>query len=142
MIAEEKLTNNTEVVATEILTLERAALDRWGKGDPDGILDLYAEDVDYFDPFQAARVKGREEMRRIYDGLRGLVKLESSNIVDPNVRVCGDMAVLTFNFVSRMENGSDNRWNATEVYQQIAGKWLIVHAHWSYTQPKLASSQQ
>lgn len=33
-----------------IIALERAALDRWGKGDPKGFLETYAPDVTYFDP--------------------------------------------------------------------------------------------
>src|SRR5512147_2730445 len=34
----------------QILALERRALDRWGKGDPGGFLELYAADITYFDP--------------------------------------------------------------------------------------------
>ena len=35
-----------------IIALERGALDRWGRGDPQGYLDLYARDVTYFDPMR------------------------------------------------------------------------------------------
>jgi uncharacterized protein (TIGR02246 family) len=128
----------TQEIAQEILAMERAALDRWGNGDPDGFLEISAEDVDYFDPFQAGRVKSREELRQIYDGLRGLVKIAWSDIVNPQVRVCGDVAVLTFNFVSRTPGETESRWNTTEVYERRGGRWLIVHTHWSFTQPKLA----
>ena len=37
--------------AEEILALERAALDRWGKGDPDGYIEIYSSEITYFDPF-------------------------------------------------------------------------------------------
>ena len=45
--------------ATEILALERAALDRWGQGDPDGYLEISAPDVNYFDRSEERRV-GKE----------------------------------------------------------------------------------
>lgn len=32
-----------------IIGMERAALDRWGNGDPGGFLEISAEDVSYFD---------------------------------------------------------------------------------------------
>jgi hypothetical protein len=128
-------------IAQEILANETAALERWCKGDPDGFLEISADDVDYFDPYQAARIKSHAELRQLYDGLRGMVKVESFELISPNVRVCGDMAVLTFNFVSRDEGGSENRWNTTEVYQRFGADWRIIHSHWSYTQPKLADSQ-
>ena len=39
-----------------IVALERGAMDRWGKGDPGGYLDLYASDATYFDPSQERRI--------------------------------------------------------------------------------------
>jgi hypothetical protein len=33
-----------------IIALERGALDRWGRSDPQGYLALYAREVTYFDP--------------------------------------------------------------------------------------------
>src|SRR5713101_3161098 len=35
-------------VAEHIVELERAALDRWGRGDPNGFLEVSALDVSYF----------------------------------------------------------------------------------------------
>ena len=42
--------------AGEFIALTRAALDRWGKGDIQGLLDLYAPDVTYFDPVQKSLI--------------------------------------------------------------------------------------
>lgn len=41
-----------------VFALERAALDRWGKGDPGGYLEITAPEVSYFDPFVERRVDG------------------------------------------------------------------------------------
>src|SRR3954466_3212236 len=64
-------------------------------------------------------------------------------MIDPKVQRSGDVAVLTFNLVNYavMPNQTTesvlNRWNATEVYERQNGVWRIIHAHWSYTQPKI-----
>ena len=50
-------------------------------------------------------------------------------------------AVLSFNLTSHTRNPDGTprtvRWNSTEVYRRIAGKWKIVHNHWSFTRPEL-----
>src|SRR5262249_39400656 len=38
-----------------------AALERWGKGDPDGFLEIYADEITYFDLTQERRVDGRPQ---------------------------------------------------------------------------------
>jgi len=40
---------NPENAQQTILALERAALERWCKGDPFGLSDIAADDVTYFD---------------------------------------------------------------------------------------------
>src|SRR5438309_801556 len=47
----------------ELVALERSALDRWIKLDPQGYLDLRAPEVTYFDPFTERRVDGLDAMR-------------------------------------------------------------------------------
>ena len=47
----------------ELVALERSALDRWIKLDPQGYLDLQAPDVTYFDPFTERRVDGLDAMQ-------------------------------------------------------------------------------
>jgi ketosteroid isomerase-like protein len=124
-------------IAARIIAMERAALDRWGEGDPDGYLEISADDVVYFDPGTARRLNGIAELRALYDQFRGKIRIDHFEIVDPNVQVDGNVAVLTFNFVSRGSEG-EMRWNTTEVYRRDKDDWRIIHTHWSFTQPKLA----
>ena len=49
-------------IAQHIISLERGALDRWIRADPDGYLSLYAIDATYFDPFCEKRVDGLDEL--------------------------------------------------------------------------------
>ncbi len=124
--------------AATIIALERAALDRWSKGDPDGFLEISDFEVTYFDPFTERRVDGREALAKIYDGIRGKIHIDRYEMISPSVAVFDDVAMLTFNFVSHGNEGS-MRWNTTEVYRRRHGEWRIVHTHWSLTQPKIAS---
>ena len=121
-----------EDVTQTLIAMERAALDRWGKGDPDGFLEISAPQVTYFDPFIGKRIDGLAALRRHYDGIRGQISIDRFELLNPQVEAAGDMAVLSFNFVSR--TGKDeHRWNCSEVYRRIEGRWCIVQTHWSLT---------
>ena len=121
-------------IATTLLAMERAALDRWGKGDPSGYLETNSEDASYFDPFVEGRVDGLEALTALVEGVRGKIRIERDEIIDPRVQVIGDAAVLTFRFDSHGSEGA-MRWNCTEVYQRFGDGWKIVHSHWSFTKP-------
>jgi ketosteroid isomerase-like protein len=125
---------NATSVADHILKLERAALDRWGKGDPDGYLEISASEVTYFDPFVERRLNSLAELTAWYDQIRGKIKIDRDEIVEPHVNVIGDAAILTYRFVSQGSEG-EARWNCTEVYQRFGTDWKIAHSHWSFTKP-------
>ncbi len=127
----------TDSLELKLVDLERSAMNRWIKGDPDGFLELSAEDVVYFDPFQERRLNGHAELKEYYDSFRGSVHIDRYEFLDPKVQCTDSMAMLTFNFVSYMKEKVD-RWNCTEVYRfQPDGRWKIIQSHWSYTMPKM-----
>jgi len=136
-------------VARRVVALERSALDRWIRADPDGYLGLYANDATYFDPFRDKRVDGLAELKARTAPMRG-IKLPFTEpryeMIDPRVDVEGNVAVLTFNLVNygkptgRTDETVLARWNATEVYRRQNGAWRIVHTHWSFTKPQLAGA--
>lgn len=125
-------------VAEHIIDLERRALDRWCHGDPSGFIEQSAPDVVYFDPFIKARIDGRERLLEYYEPLRGTIFAEHFDLVNPRVQVMGQVAVLTFNFVSQSANGREQRWNCTEVYREDPEGWRLVQSHWSFTKPVFA----
>lgn len=127
-------TDESATTATQILQLERAALDRWGKGDPDGFLEITAPDVSYFDPFLEDRVDSLPALTGWYDQIRGKIRIDRDQIIEPRVQFIGSAAILSYRFVSEGSEGRA-RWNATEVYQHVDGGWKIVHSHWSFTKP-------
>jgi len=124
-------------ITEKIVELERAGLDRWSRGDPDGFLEISAPDLSYFDPFTERRLDGLAALRTLYDQIRGKVHIDRFEIIDPRVQVVGNVAVLTFRFESHGSEGSMH-WNTTEVYQQTEAGWRIIHTHWAFHQPRLA----
>ena len=129
--------------AGTILTLERGALDVWGHGDPRGYLDLYAQNVSYFDPVTEKRVDGLEAMRAYYAPLMGKIHVDRYEMKNVNVQHHGDVAVLSYNLVNYgasfdgKAEAAPHPWNSTKVYVKIDGRWKIVHDHWSYVKPEL-----
>ena len=135
--------NTTETpsnVAQSIIEMERAALARWARGDPSGFLEICAPDVVYFDPFQERRLNGIEELRALYEMIRGSVAIARFELIDPIVQAVDDMAVLTFNYVAEGSDAVISRWNCTEVYRRHEGIWQIVQTHWSFTRPEVSTA--
>jgi ketosteroid isomerase-like protein len=122
-----------EKIASELIALERQALDRWGAGDPSGYLEISAPDVTYFDPFQERRVDGLETLTALYESIRGTIHIDRYELMHPTVQLCSDTAILSFRLVSHMGETS-MQWNCTEVYRQSAPDWRLIHTHWSLPQ--------
>lgn len=122
-----------------IITLERQALDRWGRGDPQGFLETYAQDVTYFDPFQPRRLDGLDTMKALYGPIKGQVRVSHYEMLAPLLQQSGDLAVLSYNLVSHATSPSGEplavRWNSSTVYRRSGGEWKIIHSHWSFTTP-------
>jgi len=122
-----------EGVAHEVIDMECAALVRWGKGDPSGFLEICAPEVVYFDPGLLRRIDGLPALTEYYESIRGSVRFDRFELLNPLVQVAGEAAILTFNDVSFAEDGGPSRWNCTEVYRRAGGTWEIIQSHWSYT---------
>jgi len=116
----------------KILDLERGALDKWKNGDVTGFIGLAAEDISYFDPSLTSRLEGRAAFEKHLMAAHKTFKIPRYEIVDPQVRLEGDLAVLHFNFQSYDANDSPtSRWNTTEVYIFRDGRWQLWHSQWS-----------
>lgn len=130
-----------EQISGHIVALEHAALTEWCRGNPTRYLELYAPEFTYFDPFTPRRWD-LDEVREMYEGLRGQLSVDRFEMVNPVVQIHGDVAVLSFNYTS---SGFIGMWNCTEVYRRFGpapedpddpGDWKIIHNHWSDVHPK------
>jgi uncharacterized protein (TIGR02246 family) len=132
-------------VLAELVSLERSALDRWNKMDPSGYMDLYTPEATYFDPATERRVIGLEALRALFAPRKNLKLPYASTryeMIEPTVQLHGDVAVLTFNLVNygTLANQPERvvvRWNSTEVYTRVDGRWRLIHSHWSFIKPEL-----
>lgn len=125
------------IITETIIALETAALDAWHNGNPTPYLELYSKDFTYFDPAHEKRLDGWDKIKELYESMRGKVKMDKFEIIDPVVQSTGKMAVLTYNLRSY---SGETLWreNCTEVYRlEENNKWKIIHSHWSLTSPSV-----
>ena len=121
----------------ELMALETAAMHRWRKGDPWGFIEISAPEVTYFDTGTRLRIDGRDALSAEYARRAGKIFYDVMDFVDPHVRVCGDLAVLFYRFLSTTLDQDQSvvkrtPWNCSEVFQRSAGEWKIIHTHWSF----------
>jgi len=122
-------------VAETIIALETAALEAWHNGNPTPYLQLYSNVFTYFDPVREKRLDGLDKIKELYESMRGKVKMDKFEIINPVVQQSGTMAVLTYNLESY---SGKTLWkeNCTEVYSlEENNNWKIIHSHWSFTKP-------
>ncbi len=125
------------VVTETIIALETAALDAWHKGNPSPYLELYSKDFTYFDPAHERRLDGWDKIKELYESMRGKVKMDKFEMINPVVQATDTMAVLTYNLHSY---SGETLWkeNCTEVYRlEENNEWKIIHSHWSFTKPSI-----
>ena len=137
MIKQTPISSSADTTAT-IIALEKSALDKWNQGDPEGYLDLYAEDIVYIDPYIEQPLNGLEAMEAYYEPIKGLLQARYE-LLNPIVLAVSDMAVLSFQLIS-YEVERVVKWNCTEVYRlEPSGQWKIIQSHWSFIKPDLKS---
>ena len=129
----QKMHSTNDDLTNTIIAMECAALDRWGKGDPSGFLEICAPDVVYFDPSLEKRIDGHDALGKYYEAIRGKVSIARYELLNPLVQSIGDAAILTFNYVSYGGAEDEYRWNCTEVYRRYGEGWKIIQTHWSNT---------
>lgn len=134
-------TTDASKISETILGFEQGINERWNKGDVDGALEMYSEDVTYFDPLTEMRLEGRKAVemyfRQFFEGKLNILRNEFPN---PQVIVSdsGDLAVLNYNLINIVPDGQGGEkrgtpWNSTQVYRLINGQWRVVHVNWSFT---------
>ena len=122
-----------------VISLERAAMDRWGNGDPYGFLETYAPGITYFDPARERRVDGIEAVTAALAPVKGLIMLDHYDMISPHVYHDGNVAILSYNLITYRKGvdgaAGQTRWNVTAAYALIDGRWRTVHHHFSITKP-------
>ena len=127
---------NKSAITEKIIALEKSAMEAWLDGNPSPFLELYSEDFTYFDPSMEKRLDGLDKIRELYEGMRGKLKTDRFEMVNPVVQLNGSMAVLSYN-LEIFSGGTVWKENCTEVYSLGEdGMCRIVHSHFSPTKVK------
>jgi ketosteroid isomerase-like protein len=122
--------------ASTIIAMERAALDRSDKGDVKGFLEISAPDVVYLDPALDKPIEGHPALTAYYANFPN-TSAGHGEMSNAKVQVYGDVAILSFHYLSQIGTKRQKVWNATEVYRKTNAGWRIVNTHWSLTKPLL-----
>lgn len=124
-----------EYIKATIIALEKQALELWNNGNPDGFIDLSADDVVYIDPAFECKLEGKQALEDYYNRIRGKIKIDLYRMINPVVQILPEAAVLIYNYEAHREK-MVFKMNCTEVYRRNSfNQWKIVHTHWSFIQP-------
>jgi ketosteroid isomerase-like protein len=125
-----------------ILSLEKAAMERWRNGDPMGFVEISADDICYVDPGLNKPILGLDEFTNYMKQIEGKVHYDRSEFIASRIVELDDASLLTYNYRSSVLGPqgtvtSHTPWNTTEVYFKRDGEWQIVHSHWSFVKHRL-----
>lgn len=125
-----------QALAAGLVEKEKAALDKWFRGDVSGYAALWSErSFSYFDAVVKERVDSPEEIRKFLNAIEGRLFADGYEFRAPRVQLSRDMAVLTYQLfadTSLMKMA----YNCIEVFQREAdGEWRVIHSTWSCIRP-------
>src|ERR1043166_8110234 len=122
--------DNTSETLTELLAIERQAMDGWLNGDPAPQLAACDPEITFFHAVTEKRVEGLAALKELYERYRGVPLFDSYEILNPAVQVSGNVAILTYQLVQH-NSGRASNWNGTQVYRRGKDGWRVIHTHWS-----------
>src|SRR5438093_8217600 len=101
-------------------------------------MHVYVTDIIFFFSFFFFKQKTAYEMVTYYGPWTGKIQIARYEILNPQVVVEGNMALLTYNLVNYIRDAKGvesmgSRWNSTTVYQRQSDTWKAIHSHWSFT---------
>lgn len=133
---EENYTPEQQKIANEIIALEKAALDKYYKGDMSGYLNLWSKkNFTYFDANTVLRIDKYEEVADFLNKyVAGRMYADSYEFVSPRVQIGADMVVLTYQLHADTTL-IEMHYNVIEVFQKEDGEWKVIHSTWDLITP-------
>ena len=122
--------------AEYIIGLEKAALNKWFKGDTSGYEALWSKhSFSYFDAVVTERVDNHTTIAEFLKTIEGKLFADSYHFCNARVQPGQDMAVLTYQLFAKTSL-IDMEYNCIEVFQKEAdGEWRVIHSTWSFIRP-------
>lgn len=132
---EQNYTDEERVLAEHIIGLEKAALDKFYKGDTSGYAELWSKrSFTYFDAVVTERTDNHETVMTFLAQVEGKLFADSYEFRSPRVQFGKDIAVLTYQLFSKT-NLIDQEYNVVEVFQNEGDAWHVIHSTWSFIRP-------
>jgi uncharacterized protein (TIGR02246 family) len=119
-----------------ILNIERDAWEAVKNKNLDALSDYFTEDASMFGEGQAYRIRGKADLMRAMEAWISQTDLTSYQMLDPQVQVLGNTALLTYYFSVAGTSGGKNFTQSGKismVYVKQDGKWRVLHEHSSAT---------
>lgn len=123
--------------ADAILKIERDAWEAAKNKQLEALSDYFVEDASMFGEGQAYRVRGKADLMRAMEAWINQNDLTSYQMLDPQVQVVGNTALLTYYFSvtgTSAGKGFTHSGKISMVYVKQDGKWRVLHEHSSATQ--------
>lgn len=133
---EQAYTAEEQRLAEHIIGLEKAALEKWFKGDTSGYERLWSErSFTYFDAVVTERIDDHATIAEFLKTIEGKLFADSYEFRSPRVQIGQDMAVLTYQLFAETTL-INMEYNCIEVYQKEEdGEWRVIHSTWSFIRP-------
>lgn len=133
---EQEYTPEQRELAEHIIGLERAALDKWFKGDTSGYEQLWSKrSFTYFDGVVTQRIEDHASIAEVLKTIDGKLFADSYDFHAPRVQFGKDTAVLTYQLFADTSL-IDMKYNCIEVFQlEDNGEWHVIHSTWSFLRP-------
>lgn len=123
-------------ITQHIISLEKAALDKYFAGDMSGYLELWSKDN--FSYFDANCVERADSYQQVADFLQekvaGRMHADRYDFHNPRVQLGQDMAVLTYQLHADTTM-IEMHYNVIEVFQKEHGEWHVIHSTWDLITP-------
>jgi hypothetical protein len=134
-VYEQHYSEQERALASHLIALEKAALDKWFKGDTSGYETLWStRSFSYFDAAVTERVDDHQKISEFLQTIEGKLFADSYDFRSPRVQAGTDMAVLTYQLYAKT-NLIDMEYNVIEVFQKEADAWRVIHSAWSFIRP-------
>jgi len=115
---EQQYTPEQRVLADHIINLEKAALDKWFKGDTSGYEQLWSRhNFTYFDGVVSERIDDHATISTFLKSINGKLFADSYDFRSPRVQFGTDMAVLTYQLFADTSL-INMAYNCIEIYQK------------------------
>lgn len=133
IVAPEPLTAATrEAEAQKVIEVERKAWEAIKNRQPDALANYFADDASIFIEGSAYRMTGKADLVRALTTHTESTELRSYQMLEPQVYVLGDTALLTYYFTEEGISAGKEFTNAGKismVFVKRDGTWRALHEH-------------